>query len=1367
MSATDSDLLRFIRAFARAMGASEAVLCAVSAGGGASPVALSGALRGPLAGVVAAIDARGRVLRGGAEGPSDDGLPTGFFAGCPVTDHEGLRLGYLWACDANARGLRPEDATTLDVFAHLAADHLELRRSLAAAVDAAGATAPGRRALGGPFTVDLRTGEHGWSEGVWALFGEEPGAFSLTREALRARLPPGEADAFSRAVQEGAAQRRFEAVFRVIQPDGRLRDVVAQAEVLLDAEGSPARVVGEAWDLLEHQGRRAREEADRLHINALFEHNPIPLLLLEPAAGRFVGANAAAQALYGYDADTFRTLSIPDIDPGATRPARPPPRPGDPSDSFERTHRRAGGGTLDVVLTSTGVNWEGQALCLVAVQDVTEARAAERARIAAEERLRRTVDAATVGVIELDAEARVIHSNPAFAHAVERSAEEVEGRTLLDLLDLRDIPVVLPHWDALVSGAEPSFSAVIRLRSARGEPVYVHLSVSRMAVAPGRAAFAVAVAEDVDRRERAVQELSRFFDLSMDILCVADISGHYRRVNRTFAALLGLSAEAIVGRSVFDFVHPDDAEPTLQAMSVLGRGQSLSHFINRLIGAEGRVMWVEWSAQTNATNGLVYAVARDVTERRAADMARAESESRFARTLDAMTDAIIVFDDPGRVTHANAAAAALVGRPQASLSGEALAALLPAPCTGQILPLVDHAWNTCALVEGECQDASRGRWFEVRVWPTYPGFALSLRDVTARRRAAAALAEREERFAAAATVTSDGIWDLDLAADRLWLSPGVERLFGMQANATQGTGRAWWLRHIHPDDAPAFTKALDAALAGGPVPVDIAYRLRRADGTYATVEDRFTLLRDPSGAPRRALGGVTDVTAAGEAQQQLLEQATLLDHARDAIAVRRMDGEVTYCNPAAGELFGVEPEAAVGRPYAALAPLPPALGAAAEAALLATGHWEGEFALRRPDGAERRVQVRWSLVRGADGWPRRVLALHSDLTDRHELEAQLLRAQRVEGLGTLAGGIAHDLNNILAPILMSLGLVRAAVTDPADDELIEMLEASAQRGADLVGQLLTFARGASGARVLVSVGRILRDIERMVRETFPRSLRIVVDVPALLPPVSGDPTQIHQVLLNLCVNARDAMPHGGTLTLRAEAVRFEESDAERGLGLEAGDYLRLSVSDTGTGIPPTILHRIFDPFFTTKDLGNGTGLGLSTVQSIVRGHGGAVTVRSAEGAGSTFTVLLPAEAGASEADAPTARPPPRGAGELILVVDDESAILAVARAVLEGHGYRVDTASDGAEAVSLFARRPQAYALVVTDLMMPVMDGIATVAALQRIRPGVRVLACTGLEAQSTLQRLETLGVRHFLPKPMRADRLLRTVADALGHLKG
>ena len=386
-----------------------------------------------------------------------------------------------------------------------------------------------------------------------------------------------------------------------------------------------------------------------------------------------------------------------------------------------------------------------------------------------------------------------------------------------------------------------------------------------------------------------------------------------------------------------------------------------------------------------------------------------------------------------------------------------------------------------------------------------------------------------------------------------------------------------------------------------------------------------------------------------------------------------------------------------------------------------------------------------------------------DISEKKRLESQFLRAQRMESIGTLAGGIAHDLNNVLSPILTAVELLQMRFTDESSQRLLNILRTNAIRGSEMIRQVLSFARGVEGEYITLQPRPLIKEIIKILTDTLPKNIEIEQAIASDLWNVRGDATQLHQVLMNLCVNARDAMPLGGKLRIEAENIEIDEHYARMNVEAKSGRYVRVTVVDTGIGISDQNLSKIFDPFFTTKEQGQGTGLGLSTVAGIVRSHNGFVNVYSEEGKGAQFKIYLPASDASQAQQVQTVRADlPLGNSELILIVDDESAIRDIAKETLQAFGYRVITASDGAEAVALYAARKDEIRCVITDMLMPYMDGPATIRALSKLDPSVKIIATSGLKTNGKTAEAAQLGVKTFLQKPYTAEKLLKTLALVL-----
>ncbi|MGO9585247.1 MAG: ATP-binding protein [Limisphaerales bacterium] len=504
-----------------------------------------------------------------------------------------------------------------------------------------------------------------------------------------------------------------------------------------------------------------------------------------------------------------------------------------------------------------------------------------------------------------------------------------------------------------------------------------------------------------------------------------------------------------------------------------------------------------------------------------------------------------------------------------------------------------------------------------------------------------------------------------------------------------------------------------------------------------------------------------------EKTAHLSEQARLLDLAHDAIVARDMEDRILYWNKSAERIYGWTAQEAAGRKVEDLLPkdgLDASKYAEARKTILETGYWHGEFAARTKSGKEVFVEARWTLVRDGQGAPKSVLEIGTDITEKKKFEAQFFRAQRIENIGTLASGIAHDLNNVLTPLLISVQVLKEKVTDEDGQRLLQALEANVQRGAGLVKQVLTFGRGMEGVHIPVEPKQIAREITQIVRETFPKSVEFESHCPADLWTITGNPTQLHQVLLNLCVNARDAMPKGGKLSLRMENAMVDEPYAAMNLEARPGPYVVISVADTGAGIPKEIQDKIFDPFFTTKGPGKGTGLGLSTTLAIVNSHDGFILCQSEVGKGTIFKVYFPASRTPAAAEKASAEDSglPRGHNELVLVVDDEEPILDLVQKVLKRTGYRVLLARDGVEAVSLYARRRQEIDVVIMDMVMPIMDGPAAIVALKAINADVKIVGSSGAASAGGMAKARDAGVQYFIPKPYTAETMLTTLHEVL-----
>jgi two-component system, cell cycle sensor histidine kinase and response regulator CckA len=496
--------------------------------------------------------------------------------------------------------------------------------------------------------------------------------------------------------------------------------------------------------------------------------------------------------------------------------------------------------------------------------------------------------------------------------------------------------------------------------------------------------------------------------------------------------------------------------------------------------------------------------------------------------------------------------------------------------------------------------------------------------------------------------------------------------------------------------------------------------------------------------------------AAGE---RIRKQANLLNLTGDAIIVRTVEDRIVSWNKGAENLFGWTEEQAVEQPFGVLLQGNAHVLATAKKSLLETGDWMGELPFKAKSGEEILTFSRWKLMRDAFGQPQDILSANTDITEKTKLEAIALRAQRMDSIGSLAGGIAHDLNNALAPVLMSVELIKNCPDDQGRERFLEIIASSAQRATGMVKQILRFARGHGGT-CPVLVSHIVREMARIVQDTFPKSISILIKLDGQeLWQIKGDATELHQVLMNLCVNARDAMANRGRLTLAAQNVLLDEAAAAL-LKTAPGPYVLLSVADTGSGIPAEVLPRIFEPFFTTKLPDKGTGLGLSTVASIVKHHGGRLDIKTEEGKGTEFKIYLPAIEAPAEnlAAEPKEVTLPVGHGELILVIEDEEAICELTKTTLESYGYRVIAAQNGVQGIALFEEHKNELRALITDTDMPYMDGMGVVHAIKKLKPDLPVIIASGSSRDTEQMRRMDEEQLTNLGKPFSAEQLLIAV---------
>jgi two-component system, cell cycle sensor histidine kinase and response regulator CckA len=605
--------------------------------------------------------------------------------------------------------------------------------------------------------------------------------------------------------------------------------------------------------------------------------------------------------------------------------------------------------------------------------------------------------------------------------------------------------------------------------------------------------------------------------------------------------------------------------------------------------------------------------------------------------------------------------------------------------------------------------------------------------------------------------TYDAIFTWRLDDGIVYWNKNAEELYGFSAEEVFGREAHRVLGIVYPD---SFDKYIEELKQNEWWTGELQHTTKTGRKIFVESRQLVSKLND---GELIVLETSKDITERKQADERIRQQAALLDQSQDAIMVCDLGHRLIYWNKGAERIYGWSADEILGTELCET--ICDGDSTALEKALKkleTVDEFQEECEHYTKEKQKIIALSNWTLVRNEQGQPDYLLLVNRDITEVKWIEEQLYRAQRMESIGTLAGGIAHDLNNVLSPILMAVEMLQSGDANEENGEpWLSIIHENTERGANLIRQVLTFARGAEGDRVEIQLRHLIKELVKILQETFPKNIMVKYDIDPELSLLSADPTQIHQVLMNLAVNARDAMPNGGTLTIKARNTTIDETYARKHIEAVPGSYVLLTVADIGAGMPKDVLKRIWDPFYTTKDVGKGTGLGLSTTLSIVQSHCGFISVNSEPQKGTEFSIYIPAsESLTKTAELEPVSAFPNGNGETVLIVDDEANIRTTTVATLEKYGYQALAAGDGTEAIAVYAQN-QNIDLVLTDMSMPFMDGTATIRALRKINPDLKIISISGLPAQQTAT-IKDLRTNAFLLKPFTAETLLTTIAEVL-----
>lgn len=1170
-------------------------------------------------------------------------------------------------------------------------------------------------------------------------------------------------------VAQTTAGLNFAGEWRHRRKDGTIFPVAITSHALV-YNGRSARLVI-INDLTESKQAEAKAREKTEIVEKIFDNAPVMLAFIDQN-GRIALANREYEKTYGWTLAEIQ--NHPDIfaefypDPEERARVMNSIHRGDGifKDFRVRTHS---GQVLDVSFANVFLS-DGTSIGIG--RNITEQMRTQKALGESERRFRTAIEEAPFPIIIHAEDGEVLALSHIWTEITGYHPEEI--RTIADWTEraygdrreqVRAVIDQLYELDRRVKEGE------FKIRCKNGSHRIWEFSSTPLGPLPDGRRMVISVAVDVTERNKAeaalkakTEELDGYFKYTLDLLCIADIEGRFRRLNKEWEVALGYPVTNLEGQRFLDFVHPDDTAATLQALSQLSNQQEVLNFVNRYRHQNGTYRWLEW--RSIPAGNLIYAAARDITKR-----IETEQQLRLqSAALEAAANGIVITDIAGNLEWANPAFTELTGYSLAEAIGKNPRQLVKSGKHDK--KFYEEMWQTILsgkMWRGEIINQRKdGTLYteEEAITPVLDDqgriahFIAIKQNITGRKQAEEAIRLSEASMITAQKAAKLGSWEVDLVTKENVWSTEMKRL--LKSDPAKTPSHQEFLELLHPDDSDVFTKS-HLLVKQTHEPVSFEFRTNPAFGDTRYLAGKVHLITDSEGQPVKITGTIQDITErkAAEAEREHLLKEVKTQAERLSQVIRTVPEGVLLLN-SANHVVIVNPQ---GQEYLNLLAriddkqITHLGNMTLEAVQTSppTGHWHELISNGRTFQIIARPVETGPIPQG---W---VLVLR-DVTEQQEMQKHLQQQERLAAIGQVAAGIAHDFNNIMAVIILySQILEKAPLLTARQQEQLTTITHQAKQASELIQQILDFSRRSILTKKPLDLLDLMQKEINLLQRTLPEHIEIELNNKPGNFSLQADPTRLQQVIMNLSINARDAMPHGGKLRFELAPITIENNKNALYPGMTAGNWIRLRITDTGSGIEPTILDHVFEPFITTKEPGKGTGLGLAQVHGIIGQHGGFISIDSKLDKGTTFTIYLPAlavveqQAPADKAD--VFRP---GNNELLLIVEDKESLRMALVETLKTWHYDVLEAANGEEALAHLGQKGDKVKLIISDVVMPKMGGVALVQALRQQGWEMPVILMTGHPLDKALTDMQTQSVHLILTKPISPAILAQTVASAL-----